>query len=158
MRELPLLALVALMGVAACAGPPARGPTPTPSHLAKPSARSAAAGAALAMVGVPYRYGGASPSGFDCSGLVVYSYARAGIVGLPHSSVHLERISRPVGLHEIEPGDLLFFRLSKKRTSHVAIYVGDRAFVHAPSGGKRVERVSVDHTWWSPRLERAGRL
>lgn len=110
------------------------------------------------MIGVPYRYGGASPSGFDCSGLVVYSYARAGVPGLPHSVAHLERMTRPVALERLQPGDLLFFRLSGKKTSHVAIYVGNRAFVHAPSGGKRVERVSFDHVYWGPRIRRAGRL
>ncbi len=110
------------------------------------------------MIGVPYRYGGASPTGFDCSGLVIYSYARAGVSRLPHSAVSLERLARPVSLKDLVPGDLLFFRLSGKKTSHVAIYVGDRAFVHAPSGGKRVERVSFDHVYWGPRIRRAGRL
>lgn len=110
------------------------------------------------MVGAPYRYGGASPSGFDCSGLVVYSYATAGIPGLPHSAAGLERITRSVSLPELEPGDLLFFQLAEKKTSHVAMYVGDRAFVHAPSKGKRVERVDLDHVFWTPRLRKAGRL
>ena len=110
------------------------------------------------MIGTPYRYGGASASGFDCSGLVVYSYANTGISKLPHSAVELERRARPIPLKELEPGDLLFFRLSGKKTSHVALYVGDRAFVHAPSRGKRVERVSFDHVYWGPRIRRAGRL
>jgi cell wall-associated NlpC family hydrolase len=110
------------------------------------------------MIGAPYRYGGASPAGFDCSGLVVYSYAEAGHSGLPHSAARLEGASHPVSLPEIEPGDLLFFHLSGKKASHVAIYVGDRSFVHAPSPGKRVERVSFDHVYWGPRIRRAGRL
>jgi cell wall-associated NlpC family hydrolase len=110
------------------------------------------------MVGAPYRYGGASPAGFDCSGLVVYSYAVAGIPGLPHSAAGLKRATRSVSSSELEPGDLLFFRLAEKETSHVAMYVGNRAFVHAPSNGKRVERVGFDHVFWAPRLRRAGRL
>jgi len=113
---------------------------------------------AVSMIGAPYRYGGASPSGFDCSGLVVYSYARAGRPGLPHSAAELERITRPVSLSELEPGDLLFFQLSRKKTSHVGIYVGERSFVHAPSSGKRVERVRFDHVYWSQHLGRAGRF
>ena len=76
----------------------------------------------------------------------------------PRSAARLERLARPVPLPELEPGDLLFFRLSGKKTSHVAIYVGDRSFVHAPSSGKRVERVSFDHVYWAPRIARAGRL
>jgi len=110
------------------------------------------------MTGAPYRFGGASPAGFDCSGLVLYSYAQVGVSGLPHSAIELERLTRPVPLAELEPGDLLFFQLSRRRTSHVGIYVGDRAFVHAPSGGKSVERVRFDHVYWGPRLGRAGRL
>ncbi len=126
--------------------------------VARPGARAAAAGIAASLVGTPYRFGGTSPSGFDCSGLVIYSYGEAGIAGLPHSAARLERLTRPVSLEDLKPGDLLFFRLSEKKTSHVAIYVGDRAFVHAPSGGRRVERVSFDHSYWAPRLGRAGRL
>ena len=110
------------------------------------------------MIGTPYRYGGVSPAGFDCSGLVVYSYASAGISKLPRTAAGLERAARPVRLSALEPGDLLFFRLEGPKTLHVAMYVGDRAFVHAPSSGKRVERVSFDHVYWSPRLKRAGRV
>ena len=50
------------------------------------------------------------------------------------------------------------FRLDGRKTSHVAIYVGERSFVHAPSGGKRVERIDFDHVYWGPRLARAGRI
>jgi cell wall-associated NlpC family hydrolase len=126
--------------------------------VARPPARAAAAATALSLLGAPYRYGGASPAGFDCSGLVVYSYARAGVRALPHSAERLERLARPVRLDELEPGDLLFFRLSANKTSHVGIYVGERSFVHVPSGGKRVERVRFDHVYWAPHLGRAGRL
>lgn len=158
------LALSAAVAVA-CAAP--RGPEPLAPSAPEPHAPSrpppasvglTAARTALSMLGVPYRPSGASPAGFDCSGLVVYSYAAAGVDGLPHSASALERLARPVSLRELAPGDLLFFRLSGKKTSHVAIYVGNRAFVHAPSPGKRVERVSFDHVYWGARLARAGRL
>ena len=120
------------------------------------STRSQIVQAALAQVGAPYLTGGSSPQGFDCSGLVVYSYAKGGITGLPHSAAELEHTSSRVSLPEVQPGDLLFFRLGLTR--HVGIYVDDRAFVHAPVGGDRVERVSFDHPYWSRRLGRAGRL
>ena len=71
-----------------------------------------------------------------------------------HQSAPQHPEHRPLG----EPGDLLFFRLSGAKTSHVAMYVGRRAFVHAPSSGKRVERVGFDHVYWGPRLSRAGRV
>jgi cell wall-associated NlpC family hydrolase len=119
-----------------------------------------AAKAALAVVGRPYRYGGADPqSGFDCSGLVTWSYRRAGLADLPRTAEDLERLARPVSLDEVEPGDLLFFRLTgKKKTSHVALYIGGDRFVHAPSSGKGVEVVSFDHVYWSRHLRRAGRI
>ncbi|MDJ0850804.1 MAG: C40 family peptidase [Myxococcota bacterium] len=149
------VALASLSLALACSGP--RGPE-GPSSRSGGFARSAAARTAEAMIGAPYRYRGSTPKGFDCSGLVVYSYAEAGVSGLPRSAASLERVARPVSLTELEPGDLLFFQLSGKKTSHVALYVGDRAFVHAPSSGKRVERVSFDHVYWAPRIDRAGRL
>ena len=120
--------------------------------------RAAIVQTATAMIGAPYRYGGSSPRGFDCSGLVVYSYAKGGLGGLPHSAAALSRLATPVSLDDLEPGDLLFFTLSGHKTSHVGIYVGDRAFVHAPSGGKHVEKVGFEHVYWRRKLERAGRL
>ena len=157
------ISIAALALVFACAGPPAPElrrslAPPRSAPVASPSAGADVARAAESMIGVPYRYGGSSPRGFDCSGLVQYSYAKAGITGLPRTTSALERHARPISLAELEPGDLLFFRLSGKKASHVAIYVGDRAFVHAPSGGKRVEKVAFDHVYWGPRLGRAGRL
>jgi cell wall-associated NlpC family hydrolase len=110
------------------------------------------------MIGAPYLYGGSSPRGFDCSGLVVFSYAKAGVDSLPHSAAALSRIATPVPLDDLEPGDLLFFTLSGRKTTHVGIYVGDEAFVHAPSKGKRVERVRLDDFYWRRKLRGGGRL
>ena len=161
-RQTPVLAASALAAVLACASPlePAVAP-PQPPAPPPPRAqleRAAVVRAAESLVGAPYRYGGRSPAGLDCSGLVHYSFARAGIHGLPRSAKELEVASAPVDLEGIQPGDLLFFRLDRKRTTHVAIYVGGRSFVHAPSRGKRVERIDFDHTYWGPRLAHAGRL
>ncbi len=147
MRPGPLLIVVAL-AIFACAGPPA-------PRRGDPAA---AARTAEAMIGVPYHYGGSTPRGFDCSGLVVYSYASAGRRDLPHSVRLLERQTRPISISGLRPGDLLFFDLSGSKASHVGIFVGDRSFVHAPSSGKSVERVSFDHAYWGPRVKRAGRL
>jgi cell wall-associated NlpC family hydrolase len=122
------------------------------------SARAAVVNAAVEMVGVPYRYGGSSPAGFDCSGLVVYSYEKAGFAGLPHSAARLADLSRPVALDDLEPGDLMFFELTGKKASHVGIYVGNQKFVHAPSSGGRVEIVGFDHVYWRDHIGKAGRL
>ena len=163
-RRLELVAALPLALLAACASAPVprtHSPVPGARAARAPDAASLqaqAAGEAEAQLGVSYRWGGDSQNGFDCSGLVVYSYAAAGLPGLPHSAAALERRARPVPLGALEPGDLLFFDLAGRQAAHVAIYLGDGAFVHAPSSGKSVERVPMDHPWWSRRLRRAGRL
>ena len=113
---------------------------------------------AESMIGAPYRYGGSTPSGFDCSGLVLFSYARAGVGGLPRTARALEDRADSIPLSQLRPADLLFFHLGGRKSRHVAIYAGNRQFIHAPSSGKRVERVSFDHVYWREKLGRAGRL
>jgi cell wall-associated NlpC family hydrolase len=151
------LALALLLGLglsSACAAPPAAVLDARPASID----RHAVVSAALAQIGTPYRYGGHSPGGFDCSGLVLYSYRQAGMKGLPHSVAALSKIAEPVSMGELRPGDLLFFTGVEKKTSHVAIYVGDDSFVHAPSSGGSVEKVPFSHVYWSQHLGRAGRL
>src|SRR4030065_833832 len=80
----------------------------TPAGESAPAPGSRAADHALAMVGKPYRYGGNSPQGFDCSGLVQYSYARIG-VQLPRSTHQLRQVTRPIPRHTLKRGDLVFF-------------------------------------------------
>ena len=108
------------------------------------------------MVGVPYRYGGREPDGFDCSGLVFYSYSRAGI-GVPRTSGAQLNASTPIPLQDAEPGDLLFFR-QRDKVSHVAIYLGNDEFVHAPSTGKNVTIASMNTPYYHQWFIRAGRL
>jgi hypothetical protein len=95
--------------------------------------------AALRQRGTRYVWGGASPSGFDCSGLVMWAYGRAGM-RLPHSTYSLVRIGRRVRLGAMLPGDLVFM----DGDGHVGIYVGHGAVVHAPHSGDvvRLARVS----------------
>jgi cell wall-associated NlpC family hydrolase len=158
------LAIAAAMFTVLSAFGCAHSPNPRNTHsvVAHPAeSRSiglAAARVARSMVGSDYRYGGSTPSGFDCSGLVVYSFQRAGRPGLPHSVTRLDDLTRPISVEALEVGDLLFFRLQGRKKSHVGIYIGDRRFVHAPSSGKAVAIVSFDHVYWGPRIELAGRL
>ncbi len=101
--------------------------------------------------GVPYRYGGESPRGFDCSGYVMYVYKKNGIL-LPRSVKGQYHAGRPVRLGQAKPGDLVFFRTSKKRRlSHVGIYMGGRRFIHAPSSGKRVTSTDMRNPYWKKR-------
>lgn len=98
---------------------------------------------ASTLLGRPYHYGGSGPRAFDCSGLVYYSYARAG-VRLPRSTAGQKRYTRPVARDDLRRGDLLFFTQEGRAYSHVGIYLGHGRFVHAPSTGKRVR---IDRLW-----------
>lgn len=102
---------------------------------------------ALDMLGTPYRYGGSSPRGFDCSGLVYYSHRQAGIP-VPRTALEQRRQARPVSRQTLQPGDLVFFRLEGSKVNHVGIYAGDGRFVHAPSSGKSVSMASLDNPYW----------
>lgn len=137
----------------------------TPQAAAPPKADSvyghpanvgaAAAAVALDQVGTPYRYGGSSPSGFDCSGLVQYSYSRAG-KRVPRTTKQLWASSPSVERHELRAGDLLFFNIEGKM-SHVGLYLGSRQFVHAPSSGRTVTVASLDAPFYRKAFLRGGR-
>jgi cell wall-associated NlpC family hydrolase len=90
-------------------------------------------------VGTPYHWAGASPSGFDCSGFVMYVYSRIGIE-LPHSSWMLWGVGRPAARKNLRPGDIVFFN----GLGHVGIYVGHGRFIHSPQSGDvvRIQRLS----------------
>jgi cell wall-associated NlpC family hydrolase len=119
-----------------------------------PTLGDRAAGVALRAVGVPYRWGGASlESGFDCSGLVYWTYRRLGI-DLPHSSYALFARGRRVARSRMKPGDLLFF----SGLGHVGIYVGRGRMVHAPQSGQDVEVVELRRSYYGRGLVGARRL
>ncbi|MET0105183.1 MAG: C40 family peptidase [Sedimenticola sp.] len=110
---------------------------------------------ATAMIGKPYRYGGMRPDqGFDCSGLVHFSHNQAGI-RVPRTAAQQLLRSKNIGYEELQPGDLLFFRITDK-PSHVTIYLGDGEFVHAPSSGGRVRTENLATPYWRNRLFGAG--
>lgn len=96
---------------------------------------------ALAMLGQPYRWGGASPGGFDCSGLVFFAAAGAG-VHLPRTAAEQRQMGSSVALKHLEPGDLIFMHLSHKEL-HVGIALDNSRFIHAPSSGGRVRIDSI---------------
>lgn len=88
---------------------------------------------AMSMLGQPYRFGGAAPGGFDCSGLVEYAAGRAGIQ-LPRTAREQLGSGAPVARGELQAGDLIFMRLAHKEL-HVGIAVDGERFIHAPSTG-----------------------
>ena len=114
-------------------GPPPPVPTGNPG-VGHPQAASIA----LGYLGVPYVYGGASPSGFDCSGLVMYVYAQLGI-SLPHYTVAQWNATQPISQSQMQPGDLVFF----DGLGHVGIYIGNGQFVDAPHTGSVVRIDSI---------------
>ena len=111
---------------------------------------------AMAMMGTPYRYGGASPRGFDCSGLVVYSYNQAG-VSVPRTSREQYRKAQPVPVSAARPGDLVFFG-SNRTVNHVGIYLGDDEFIHAPEASKSVKISSIQYDYYKANFAGVGRL
>ena len=136
---------------------PTQKPAVIPSPRPALKAQSTVVATARRMLGTPYRYGGADPSGFDCSGLVSYAYRSVGI-RVPRTSGEQFRQSVPVESNGLQPGDLLFFRLRPPKISHVAIYEGDGRFIHAPSSCKRVSYASLDNPYWRKHLVGAGRF
>ncbi|MGY1915325.1 NlpC/P60 family protein [Blastococcus sp. SYSU DS0973] len=123
------------------AAPPAPAPAPPPAPVAGGSAAArTAVDTALAQVGDPYVWAAAGPNAFDCSGLVQYAYAAAGI-SVPHSSRMQSTMGTPVSRSALQPGDLLFFY---SPVSHVGIYVGNGQMVHASTSGVPVKVASID--------------
>jgi peptidoglycan DL-endopeptidase CwlO len=104
---------------------------------------SGVVGIAMQYLGVPYRWGGASPSGFDCSGFTMYVYAQVGI-SLPHNAAMQYGMGSAVGREFLQPGDLVFFN----GLSHVGLYIGGNQFVHAPHTGD-VVKISPLTGWYS---------
>ncbi len=109
------------------------------------SGQSAVVAIAQRYLGVPYVYGGASPGGFDCSGLAMYCYAQIGI-SLSHGATDQQRASTPVPLSALQPGDLVFFG-GPSYSYHVGIYVGGGSMINAPHTGAVVSYGSIGGAW-----------
>ena len=110
---------------------------------------------AFQYLGVPYVWGGATPSGFDCSGLVQYVYAQLG-VSLPHNTVAQwhDRIAVSIPRDQLQPGDLVFFN----RLDHVGIYIGGGYIIDAPHTGTDVRIDSLDEGWYAANYDGAKRI
>lgn len=142
MRNVLLILGITGLLFAGCASAPTK-------HAAgySASAGDKAADTALTMIGRPYKFKGDMPAGFDCSGLVRYSYLTAGME-VPHSTSALKNSTRSVGLKNARKGDLLFFVQQGKKYSHVGVYIGNDQFVHAPSTGGFVRKDSIADPYW----------
>lgn len=108
-------------------------------------------------LGRPYRYGGSSSRGFDCSGFALHVYRSVG-VNLPHSASAQARLGKPVPRDQLKPGDLVFFRTRGRRISHVGIYLGNGKFIHASSSRGRVRIDSLNEGYYKRRYAGARRI
>ena len=146
-----LLWLLCTALTAGCATAPQRTHVPLNAVVGKEIAHKA-----VSLLGRPYRYGGAGPDAFDCSGLVRFIHDELGIE-VPRTAAEQYRAAHPVKMADLRAGDLLFFRVNGSGISHVAIYTGDGRFVHAPQTGRSVEVRELDDVYYRPRLAGAGR-
>jgi len=150
-----ILALILVLTATACAkqvlspDPPAT--TSSPEQF--PSSRNAtAAREATRYLGAPYVWAGSSPSGFDCSGLVMYAFGKVG-VAIPHNAAQQFRLGTPIARDQLAPGDVVFFN----QLRHNGIYLGDGRFVHSTKpGGVKIAR--LDDEWFRSRWVGARRL
>lgn len=149
-----ILALGLLLSVSACAKQVLT-PDPPATVLAPeeaPSRNATAARLATRYLGAPYVWAGASPSGFDCSGLVVYAFGKVG-VAIPHNAAQQFRLGVPVERDRLLPGDIVFFN----QLRHNGIYLGDGRFVHSTQpGGVKIAR--LEDGWFRTRWVGARRL
>jgi peptidoglycan DL-endopeptidase CwlO len=122
----------------------ASGVTSNGASVAPPSRYGGVVGIAMRYLGVPYRWGGSSPStGFDCSGFTMFVFAQIG-VSLPHYTGSQWGMGSPVSRSQLQPGDLVFFN----GLGHVGIYVGGGSFIHSPHTGD-VVKVSSMTGWYA---------
>ena len=146
---------VIVLGASALLAGCAKVSVPIPTDPRSPEATRGRTVVAVAKqyVGAPYRWGGSSPEGFDCSGLVRYVYAQVG-VSLPHNAAQQYRLGTPVAREDLEPGDLVFF----DHLRHNGIYVGDGRFIHARQTGRRVAIAGLDEAWYASHFVGGRRL
>jgi cell wall-associated NlpC family hydrolase len=147
----PLIPSLSAPAPEASAAPPAS-PASSVIPAPAPATHGGVVGIAMQYLGIPYVYGGSSPSGFDCSGFVMYVYAKVG-VSLPHNAAAQYGYGTPVDRSQLQPGDLVFFN----SLGHNGIYIGGGSFIHSPHTGD-VVKISSISGWYSSTWVGARRL
>jgi cell wall-associated NlpC family hydrolase len=165
MRNVPILLLLFAVGCSSAPEtkveqPKARSARAWDGAGGAPSMRNrgeALADFALRLQGTPYRYGGATLDGFDCSGLVFYAHRQLGL-SVPRTSREQADEATLIKPRKLQRGDLVFFKIDSRKVDHVGIYIGKHRFVHAPGAGKPVTINSLDDEFYAERFFSAGRF
>ena len=113
---------------------------------------------AVSLLGIPYRYGGTTKKGFDCSGFIQYVYKTSINFGLPRLAREQARVGKPVRAKKLRPGDIVHFRIKGQRSPHVGIFLGKGNFIHAPSSGGRVNIQNIHSKYWKKKYRGARRI
>ena len=113
---------------------------------------------ALSLLGTPYKYGGTTPKGFDCTGFVGYVYRKSARMTLPRESHDLVQTGEKVSVADLRPADIVYFKIEYQRPLHVGIYLGNGKFIHAPSRWGKVNIQGLDQDYWKSRYLGARRL
>jgi cell wall-associated NlpC family hydrolase len=148
--------------VVGCAGAPPPKPavaipvTHTPQ--ATTPAQTQVITVAQSLLGTPYRYGGSTPKGFDCSGFISYVYREAAGINLPRETQGLTQIGRSIETTDLRPADIVYFKIEQQRQLHAGIYLGDGRFIHAPSTSGQVNIQRLDLDYWNTRYQGARRV
>ena len=156
------LALSACAGARSTPGPVARG-LDYDALIAAPArpiadVRQRVIRTATSLLGTPYRFGGTTPAGFDCTGYIAYVFRNAAGMNLPRRSVDQVRSGEAITPLAMQPGDLVYFRIEREKSLHVGIYLGEGRFIHAPSTNGAVNTQSLGVTYWRTRFLGARRM
>ncbi len=113
----------------------------------------------IEYIGIPYKWGGTTLAGLDCSGFVQKVFANSVGVFLPRTALEMSHIGEKINkIEDLNPGDLVFFNTRRFSFSHVGIYIGDNKFIHSPRRGKNVTIENIEKTYWVKRFNGGRRI
>jgi cell wall-associated NlpC family hydrolase len=121
-------------------------------------ARQRVIATATQLAGTPYRFGGTTPAGFDCTGYLMYVFRTAAGLALPRTSMEQIQAGEPIAPSQLRPADLVYFRIDRKKDLHLGLYLGEGRFIHAPSSGGVVNVQSLETEYWRTRFLGARRV